>query len=62
MGHFDVLLKKNFLKIYDIIEYLILVLQILETLDVYTVRPELLHEVPFHFRSESQNWKLAILP
>ena len=62
MGHFDVLLITFFLKIYDIIEYLILVLQMLETLGVYTVRPELLHGVPFHFRSESQNRKLAILP
>ena len=32
MGHFDVLLIKFILKIYDIIEYLILVLRMLETL------------------------------
>ena len=31
-----------------------------ETLGVYTVRPGLLHEVLFDFRSASQNWKWAV--
>ena len=33
-----------------------------ETLGVYTVRPELYHGVLFHFRSDPQNRKLAMLP
>ena len=57
---------KVILKIYDIIEYLILLLQMLpilhESLATYTVRPRLWHGLFFHFRSGPQNRKLAILP